>query len=274
MTAAPVITSSSNTRIKEARKLQRRRARYTQNRLLIEGVRLVRDAWESAAVLETVFYVPEQVDTSEPAAELVHELAQAGVTLLACTPAVFGTLAETLSPQGIAAVTPLPYLLLPQQPDFVLILDGLRDPGNAGTLVRTAEAAGVDLVLFGPETVDPFNDKVLRAGMGAHFRLPLRTVDTWAGVIDATGDCAWYVAAAEAERAYDAVNWTQPAALIIGGEAEGASEAARAAATPVAIPMVGRTESLNAAVAGAVILFEAARQRRNRQKGAGGTAAR
>lgn len=266
MAAAPVISSLSNMRIKEARKLQRRRARRAQNRLLIEGVRLVRDAWESGAVLDEVFYVQEQVGSSGAAAELVRALAQAGVALLACTPAVFATLAETLSPQGIAAVTSLPDLPLRGPADFVLVLDGLRDPGNAGTLLRTAEAAGVGLVLFGPETVDPFNDKVLRAGMGAHFRLPLRSVEAWQGVADATENCAHYVAAADADVAYDAVDWTQPAVLIVGGEAEGASAAARASATPIAIPMVGRTESLNAAVAGAVILFEAARQRRNQGK--------
>lgn len=274
MAASTVISSTANPRIKEARKLQRRRGRSMQKRLLIEGLRLVRDAWESGAELETVFYVPEQVASAPPAAALIDELAQAGVTLMACTPAVFATLAETLSPQGIAAVTRLPHLPLPEQVDFVLVLDGLRDPGNAGTLMRTAEAAGVDLVIFGPETVDAFNDKVLRAGMGAHFRLPLRSVDEWAAVAEYTQGCAHYVAAAEADLAYDAVDWTQPAALIVGSEAEGARPAARASATPVAIPMVGRTESLNAAVAGAVILFEAARQRRRASQVAGAAAAR
>ncbi|MDQ3247923.1 MAG: RNA methyltransferase [Chloroflexota bacterium] len=260
---SPMITSTSNQRIKEARKLHDRRGRGTTNRLLLEGVRLISDAVQSGVLPDLVFYTPEAVLTNVSAARLVQQLQTVGVECLPCTPAVFATLAETVTPQGVAARVPLPNLATPPHPTFILVLDQVRDPGNAGTLLRTAEAAGVDLVLFAPETVDPYNDKVMRAAMGAHFRLPLRTCATWSDVqawLTPRHQC--YVAESAAPTAYDQVDWHPPVAFIVGGEAEGASSAARAAAQPVAIPMHGAVESLNAAIAGAIILFEAARQRR------------
>jgi TrmH family RNA methyltransferase len=168
-----------------------------------------------------------------------------------------------MTPQGIAVVTPLPRLPLPAAPTLTLVLDQVRDPGNAGTLLRSAEAAGASLVLFTPNTVDPYNDKVVRAGMGAHFRLPLQAYSSWAEIDALLAPTPQrYLADAHAGLAYDQVDWRKPAALIISGETAGASPEARRTAQPIAIPMHSRVESLNAAVAGAVILFEAARQRR------------
>jgi len=258
-----VITSTSNPRVKEARKLQERRHRQVSGRLLLEGVRLVGDALQSGVGVEQVFYVPESLQTNAVGQQLLDQLQRTDVECLACTPAVFATLAETVTPQGLAVVVPLPQLTPPTQPTFTLILDGVRDPGNAGALLRSAEAAGVELVLFGPETVDPYNDKVVRAGMGAHFRLPLRTCPDWAAVQQWLAPTQQiYVAEGRASLAYDQVDWRPPVALVVGGEAEGAGAAARAVATPIQIPMQGQVESLNAAVAGAIILFEVARQRR------------
>ncbi len=138
----------------------------------------------------------------------------------------------------------------------------MRDPGNAGTLLRSAEAVGVDLVLFGPGTVDAFSGKVVRSAMGAHMRLPLRECSSWE-LLRAylPASMPLYVATMDAPLRYDAVNWRDPAALIVGGEATGPSAAARAAATAIRIPMRAAVESLNAAMAGTIILFEAARQR-------------
>ena len=258
-----MITSSSNSRVKEARKLQNRRQRQVTGRLLLEGVRLVGDALQSGILPELVFFAPDVLSANSQGARLLAQLQNVGIECLACTEAVFATLAETVTPQGLAAIMPIPQLSAPTQPTFTLILDQVRDPGNAGTLLRSAEAAGVELVLCGPETVDPFNDKVVRAGMGAHFRLPLRTCPDWPSVQSwLIPEQKLYVAQADAAILYDQVDWRQPAALIVGGEAMGASVAARAAAQPIAIPMQGKVESLNAALAGAIILFEAARQRR------------
>ena len=259
------ITSTANPRIKELRKLSKRKTRHARGQLLLEGLRLVRDALDSGVTPALLLYVPDSLSADELQPLLATARAR-GSDVWTCTAAVFAGIAETVTPQGIAAVVPLPDLPVPATADFVLLLDGVRDPGNAGTLLRTAEAAGVDIVLFGPDSVDPFNDKVLRAAMGAHFRLPLRICPTWDAVRTAAPPgLAWYHAEASAAQAYDQVDWTQPAALIIGSEATGPSAAARAHSRAVAIPMHGHTESLNAAMAGAVILFEAARQRRVRK---------
>lgn len=259
-----MITSIDNPRIKEARKLQRRRYRHQQQALLLEGVRLVRDALLSGAQIRELYFVPEVVADHSDAQALLATAAAAQIDCLACHAAVLTTLTETITPQGIVAVVTLPHRPLPSALDFVLILDQVRDPGNAGTLLRTAEAAGVTLAIFGPETVDPFNDKVLRAGMGAHFRLPLRICPVWSAIRALLpSSLPFYLAQANAMLAYDAVNWARPAALIVGGEATGASATASTVAQPIAIPMLGQVESLNAAMAGTIILFEAARQRRH-----------
>ncbi|NTU80724.1 MAG: RNA methyltransferase [Chloroflexales bacterium] len=149
------------------------------------------------------------------------------------------------------------------RPGLRLVLDGIQDPGNVGTLLRSAEAAGVGLALCATGTADPYSPKVVRAAMGAHFSLPLRADLGWDEISLELSTCQMVFAAdAEATMPYFAADWKQPAALIIGGEARGISDDGMALATHrIAIPMVGRAESLNAGVAGSVILFEALRQR-------------
>ena len=261
-----MITSTSNQRIKEARKLLRKRQRQASGQLLIEGTRLVGDALAAGVAPTLVFFDAEAVQSNAEVAALLSKMSQS--EQVPCAPHVFAALADTVSPQGIAAIVPLPDLdVAPTPQPLVLVLDRVRDPGNAGTLLRTAEAAGVSLALFGPKTVDPFNPKAVRAAMGAHFRLPLRSGE-WPLLQDELERMqpptafSFYVAEADAPLRYDAVDWCAPSVLVVGGEAAGPSKTAALLATPLAIPMLGGTESLNAGVAGAVILFEAARQRR------------
>ncbi len=263
---ADLITSLENPRIKAARKLHTRKGRQAAGNLLVEGVRLLADAWQSGMHPSTVFYASEMLGSNEGLA-LLAELQRAGCACFGCTPTVFASLAETVTPQGIAAILPLPELPLPPQPTLILVLDGIGDPGNAGTLMRSAEAAGADGMIVGPGTVDPFNDKVVRAGMGAHFRLPLRRCAGWDEVTALLpAEMAWYVADAHGGIAYDTVDWRGPCAIVIGSEAHGPSTEAITRSISIMIPMVGSTESLNAAIAGSVILFEAARRRRAPQE--------
>jgi RNA methyltransferase, TrmH family len=261
-----MITSIDNPRVKEARKLQQRRHRYKTGTFLIEGMRLVDDALQSKAHLREVYFAPELIENQPGGQHLLTRLLDSGVECVACSTAVLISLTETVTPQGIAAVATMPQLPVREGLTLVVVLDGVRDPGNAGTLLRAGEAAGVELAVLGPETVDPFNDKVVRAAMVAHFRLPLRVCSTWPAIQQILpAAIPYYVAQAHAPLAYDLVNWRTPAVLIIGGEAAGASSMAHEVAQPVAIPMQGQVESLNAAIAGAVILFEAARQRRHQR---------
>ena len=169
---------------------------------------------------------------------------------------------DTGTPQGILAVLERIDLPVPDLPTFVLIPDQIRDPGNLGTLLRSAAAAGVDAVLLPPETTDAFAPKVVRAGMGAHFRLPIQSM-TW-DEIEQVGKLAGlevFLADMNGKFCWEA-DLRQPLALIVGGEADGASEPARRLAmVSLRIPMPGKTESLNAGVAGSVLMFEVVRQR-------------
>lgn len=260
----PRISSTSNARVKLTRRLQRKRHREETGLCVLEGDRLVQDAWDAGAVFHSLFVREDRLATLEPWLAQLHPH---GVPLYAVTETVMAALCETMTPQGLLALVEKPQLPPPAQPRLILLLDRLRDPGNAGTLLRSAAAAGVDLVLFGPQTVDPFGGKVLRGAMGAHFRVPLRVCNAWQEVDHwLEPDRALYVADIRGELAYDQVDWTKPSALIVGGEAQGPSPEAHRRATPVVIPMARQTESLNAAVAGAVILFEAARQRRRSRR--------
>jgi len=261
------ITSSSNPRIKLARKLQRRRAREQAGLCLLEGALLVADAWSAGVRLDSVFVTRRFVEQVEPP-PILAALERAGVPLFLLTDPLLAEISDTATPQGIVALGHLPALPVPANPWLVLVLDGVRDPGNAGTLLRSAAAAGVELVIFGPETVDAFSPKVLRAGMGAHFRTAVQSCAAWTDVAALLGtQRRLFVADAQALVSYDAVDWQQPAGLIVGGESHGPSDVALAAAIPVAIPMQRGAESLNAGVAGSVILFEAARQRRGHGQG-------
>lgn len=254
------ITSASNPQIKLAAKLRHRRQRQALRLCLLEGVRLVQDALSTGADFHSCFIT---ATAAEAQPDLVAQL-QRACPLYLVPPEILTKISETVSLPHIVAVTAVPELPLPAAGAFSLILDGVQDPGNAGTLLRTAAAAGVDQVLFVPGCVDPLNGKVLRAAMGAHFRVPFRVLGDWDAVWAALpAPQTLYVASAEGAIFYDEVDWRQPSALVLGSEAHGASSRMRERAAAVAVPMTAATESLNVAAAGAVMLFEAARQRRN-----------
>lgn len=257
-----VITSAANPAIALVRSLDRRDRRAEERAFVVEGVRAVRDGLETGAMPRLVM-LREGDEALLPA-----ESIPAGVPVRHVERRLFGRLSDVQTPQGVLAVFSIPHISpdLTAGTPLVLVLDRLRDPGNLGTLLRSAAGAGVDAVFLAPGTVDPWNTKVVRAGMGAHFRLPLLPLD--AGAMAALRERLPLraVARADAPLAYDHVEWTLPAALVIGGEAEGISAELQAwGSDEIAVPLATGVESLNAAAAGAVILFEAARQRRAAQ---------
>src|SRR5690606_5185924 len=160
------------------------------------------------------------------------------------------------TPQGLLAVLHQVELPLPERPAFLFIPDGVRDPGNLGTMLRTAAAAGVEAVCLPPGAADHFAPKVLRAAMGANFRLPLRH-RYWVQFtcLLTSAGLSLYLADVARGTPYDRAGLTSPLALVIGGEAEGAGEQARSLGPElIHIPMPGGLESLNAAAAAAVLL--------------------
>lgn len=254
-----MITSLQNPKLKLIRSLLgRAKARREEGAFLAEGVRLVEEA---AAAGWPFRFVAHEESLGERGARLVADLQARGVECAAVSSGVMKSLSETETPQGVLAVLERQPLPLPETLDFVLIPDQIRDPGNLGTLLRTAVAAGVQAVLMPPETTDPFAPKVVRAGMGAHFRLPIAAM-AWDEIERSTRGLHIYLADMHGTSCWDA-NLRRPLALVIGGEALGASEPARRLAREkLSIPMAGPIESLNAGVAGSVLMLEAARQRR------------
>jgi RNA methyltransferase, TrmH family len=254
-----MITSTQNERIKHVRSLVRRRARQREGRFVVEGTRLVEEVVRAGIRPALLLYTQAWAET--PAGQRLRPSllpAEEGGWLV--SDAVLAACAHTETPQGVLAV--VPFVSLSPRPGLILVLDRLRDPGNLGTTLRSAEAAGVGEVILSPGTVDLYNPKAVRGAMGAHFRLPVTSLN-WPAIAERLAGRAVWLADAGGEVAYDAVDWTQPVALIVGGEAAGAGEKASALATGrVCIPMAGGAESLNAAMAATVILFEAARQRR------------
>lgn len=255
------ITSVHNDRVRYVRSLARRRSREQSNRFVVEGTRLVEEVVR-AGIKPALVLCTETWQSNTHAQELMAKMAPADEGIWLVADSVLASCADTETPQGIIAVVPVPHIA--PRPGLILIVDGLRDPGNLGTILRSAEAAGVGQVLTTPGTVELYNAKVVRAAMGAHFRLPASMLDWPAIGICVAGQAVW-LADAAGEAPYDTVDWSQPSALIIGGEASGASPAASRLATGrVKIPMAEGPESLNAAMAATVILFEVARQKRRR----------
>jgi len=256
-----MIESTHNPKIQWVRLLNARsRQRRESGAFVVEGVRLVEEAlladWEAQLVLHTG-------DLDERKQAILDGFATRLVPVEMVSEPVMRAASDTQTPQGLLAVLALRSLPLPDQPDFIIIPDGVRDPGNLGSMLRSAAAAGASLVCLPAGTVDAFSPKVVRAGMGAHFRLPL-FVGSWqeiAALLD-RASVQVYLAAAGQGAAYTQVDFRPPLALVVGGEASGASEFVQGLPhQPVHIPMPGGAESLNAAAAAAVLMFEVLRQR-------------
>ena len=255
------ITSPQNPKLKLARALGGRpKERREAGAFLAEGVRLVEEAFAANWSFRFALYSDK---LSERGRELVRKLESKSIDVESVEGGLLQSLSETETSQGILAVLNDSQLPIPKSPNFILIPDSIRDPGNLGTLLRSAQAAGVQAVFLPPETTDVFAPKVVRAGMGAHFRLPMQAM-SWEEIrrVSASARLIVYLADGEGGSCWE-TDLRAPLALILGGEAEGASQAARnLAGGRVSIPMPGGAESLNAAVAGSVLLFEVVRQRR------------
>lgn len=258
-----MITSTQNQKIKWVRLLQRQaQARQDDSVFVAEGVRLVEEAFQAGWDAELVLFT---AGLSARGQAIVKGFAERGSAVEEVSPGVFEAVSETMTPQGILAVIRLSSQLLPEPLNFVLIADEIRDPGNLGSILRSAAAAGAQAVFLTPGSAGPFSPKVVRSAMGAHFRLHLASLD-WPAIQERIVASSLFVvvAAAGAGSVYTEFDFHRPLAIIIGGEAEGAGPQAHALAnTRVNIPMARNTESLNAAAAAAILLFEVVRQRNN-----------
>ena len=267
------ITSAANARVKRLTALRKKaKQRKEEQAFILEGERLYMDTPRE--------FLKEIYMTEEFLNEKLSGNAPENCTIV--TPQILQKISDTDTPQGVLCVAKMPVYenadLLGDSHSsegpgagrtkpLLLILENIQDPGNLGTMMRTAEAAGVTGVLMSRDTVDLFNPKTVRATMSAIFRVPFLYTDDLTGEIKRLREESGievYAAHLKASRPYDEADCTKACAFLIGNEGNGLSdEAADAASARVHIPMKGSIESLNAAMAAGILLFEAARQRRN-----------
>lgn len=260
-----IVTSRANPVAKYVRSLHRRAFRHQERAFVVEGERAVSDALATGAVPRLLLC---ETGWSPGFACLDEQISRVPSEVLRSVNAqLFADLADTVSPAGVMAVFDFPQPVERQIVPLIVLIDGLRDPGNLGTLLRSAAAAGVSRVHLAAESVDPYNPKVVRAAMGAHFHIPIEIEPRGAHSAFSSRVQNRVLAESGNHPAPEEIDWTGPSLLIIGSEASGPGASSKAMATHhVSIPLEAGVESLNAAIAASVILFEASRQRRNLHK--------
>jgi TrmH family RNA methyltransferase len=264
------ISDPRHPRIAEARKLARRSARRKTGRFLIEGPQAIREAAKEPGRLVELFHTS---DAAAQLAELMDSVESGGVRRTLVTDAVLRSLAETVTPQGVLGIGQTVSVevstLLERRPRLLTVLAYARDPGNVGTVIRCADAAGSDGVVVGAESVDVHNGKCVRASAGSLFHLPVAADVSLAVELSRIRDAGLTVLAADVtgrttlDDAIDAGTLKRPIAWVFGNEAWGVPDDIRAGADDVVrVPIYGAAESLNLATAAAVCLYATAREHR------------
>lgn len=255
-----MISSTSNKKIKDVIQLTKKASlRKERGLFVVEGIKMFGEL-APEDIVEA--YVSESFMRLCPTEIKVRLKTTDHETV---TDTVYEYMSDTKTPQGIMAVVKMKHYDK-LEGDAFIILDRLQDPGNLGTIFRTAEAAGISGILMNEETVDIYNPKVVRSTMGAIFRVPFKYVKDLPEAIDELkhNGIRVYAAHLEGSNDYDKVDYKYPTAFIIGNESAGISdEIAKCADELIKIPMKGSVESLNASVAGSILMFELSRQRRN-----------
>lgn len=249
----PTALGASNPRIAATRALLAKEGRAAARRFAFEGETLLAEAERSGATVREIFATPERYGSSEA----VRAWERRGTPVYLIEQRTLRKISDVETPSGVVAVSDIPQFSTADLLDapLVLLLADLGDPANAGTLLRTAEAFGVDAVLFGDRGVDPYLPKVVRGGMGAHFRLRI----AFAAPADLEGREAHVIGLEGGGEPLTAAPWPIPTVLAVGNERHGLGRFRAVCGGFRQVPMRGRAESLNAAVAGAIGLYEASK---------------
>ena len=258
------IESVNNDKIRLWSKLKTKKGRLEQEKFLVEGFRLVEELLASTIGVDGILW---DSGTPDLPRQMLDEIERRGIRRYDLSGAAFAAVADTVTPQGVIAIAHLPQkpAVFPAQ---VLVLDGLRDAGNVGTLLRSADGFRVTEVICHQGTVDVFAPKVVRASMGGLFRIAAHNTDAiqylskW---LERYPEGKVLYASAAHGTPCDKLDLCQPTAIVVGSEATGVSpELAVHCTDAVRIPMSGHTESLNAAMAGSILMYEMFRQRPDR----------
>ncbi len=257
-----MITSTNNPQVKWLMQLQKKsKARNEEKVFVVEGLRMFAEVTEER--VKKVYISESLYNRKKEELKLEH------FSVEVLSDSVFQHVSDTKTPQGILCVVSqkeyqLETLLDISNPHF-MVLDNLQDPGNLGTIVRTAEGAGVDAVFLSRESVDIYNPKTIRSTMGSIYRMPVVYVEDLLELLNMFRQrgIKSYAAHLEGRNSYDKENYQLGTAILIGNEGNGLrDEIATASDTWVQIPMQGQVESLNAAIAASILMFEVYRQRR------------
>jgi RNA methyltransferase, TrmH family len=263
MATDDVIRSKTNPLVRRLRELVR--GDRASGVLLIEGVRLTEEALDAGVTVVEAAVAPT-LEKQDRGRELIERLTKKNVPMRRLHPDVLASLSDVETSQGVLVIARLPEgdpKKIGGKNALALVIAGVQNPGNVGSLLRTAEAAGATGAFVGDGTADPLSPKALRGAMGSAFRVPLAEASTMSAVesLRRAGVTVW--ASTGKGQRYDAIDWRRPSAVVVGNEGTGVpDEIVHACSGRVTVPMAGNVESLNVAVAAGVILFEAARQRR------------
>lgn len=260
-----IITSPSNNLVKLIKSLKIKKNRMKSELFIIEGVRFVSFALENNIPLVEICYSKDLLKTS--GGEELLNLAEGNFKVTEIEKKIFDEITDTQNTQGVIGLVKLEqkeFDLESSKGKFMLILDRIQDPGNLGTIIRTADAAGVDMVVMTKGTVDPYNEKVLRSTMGSIFTVPLYHIEDTAQFLNEIKADGFKIISSylQTEDRYDEISYDGSIAVVIGNEANGVSDEIIALSDEYAkIPIYGSAESLNASIAAAVIMYQAANMR-------------
>ena len=258
-----MITSAGNQQMKHVIQLNKKaKTRYEQRVFVVEGMKMCMEApredIQSMYVSESFLQIPEHVEMLR---EYSYEIVADNV---------FKTISDTQTPQGILALVKMPEYSMSDllgregKMPHLLILESIQDPGNLGTMIRTGEGAGVTGILMNKTTVDVFHPKTIRATMGSLYRVPFYVTDCFEETLDQLKKKGIFLYAAHLKgtNSYDRPNYTKPCGFLIGNEGNGLTDnIAEYADEYIRIPMEGKVESLNAAIAATLLMYEVNRQR-------------
>ena len=247
------ITSVKNATVRAMRELKDRRTRQETGRILVEGEVMIREALSCGLKIFDLL-------AEERCELLAQEVAGQGARAFIVPRSILETVCETRTPQGVCASFSRPAELpVEALPEVIVALDGVQDPGNVGTIWRTADAAGFQALLLGEGSADPLSPKVLRAAMGSGFRLPFATASDLPQALRMLSERGYRIIASDLKGCdfYSRPNPGRKFVLLIGNEARGISDAVRACADMrVRLPMRGGAESLNAAIAAGIMMYD------------------
>ena len=250
------ITSAKNPIVRELKALREKKGREATGRFLVEGEVMLREAVKCGLTMRDVLAEEDRV-------ALAVEFGALGARACIAPRSLIESVCDTRTPQGVCASFDMPAPLpLGAAPARIVALDGVQDPGNVGTIWRTADAAGFSAILFGGGCADPLSPKVQRAAMGSGFRVPFLLADDLPAALLALKARGWVVLASDlrGEDFYSRPDPGERYVLVIGSEAHGIGDATRAAADAlVKLPLRGGAESLNAAVAAGIMMYEMCR---------------